>query len=118
MSNSKKIMIAIGALVLIAAGAAGVYGFVYMKDASFNRAVESGMAAEMRGDTAQALAEYERALKECRPTDSRCRVDMEMKVKLMTEALKQEKGAKTGDPVPGADKLPAGTAPDDSGREG
>lgn len=108
----------VGALVLVGAGAAAVYGVVFMKDASYNRAVESGIAAEKRGDTAQALAEYEKALKECRPNDSRCRIDMEMKVKLMADALKQEKEAKTGDPVPGADKLPAGTAPDDTGREG
>lgn len=118
MAGKNKVgVVIVLAVLLIGVGAAAVYGFVYMKKSAMERAVETGVEAEKKGDTEQALAEYKKAAELCAPKDDRCRIDMEMKVKLMTDALNYEQSAKAGDPVEGAENIPTdkSVTPDDSG---
>ena len=52
---------------------------------------KTGMKAEATGDTANALAQYEAALKLCPANDQACKIDMEAKITLLNNFLKQEK---------------------------
>ena len=111
---NSKVKVFIVGIVLIAASAGGVYYVINLTQQSAERAVSSGIDAEKNGETSKALEAYKKARDLCAPRDDECRVDMDMKVKLMTEAQNVEERSKAGEP---AENVTIGSdekAPDDT----
>ncbi len=111
---NSKIKVLIVGIILITASAGAVYYVVSLTKQSADRAVQNGIDAESKGETNKALAEYRKARDLCAPRDDQCKVDMDMKVKLMVEAQNVEERSKAGEPAEngkiGADEK----APDDT----
>ena len=96
------ILVAIGLVLAVVAACATWYVVstqVVKKDgpvtpteplSPYKQTVKSGTDAEKKGKTKDALASYKKARTMCKDDDTNCKLDMDMKIKLMELALKQE----------------------------